>query len=90
MDNQVLDEGTGPALCDSDNVLSLIDSEETKVCGKFVVISKAWPPLFKYSNVPAALCVSDIKQVVDRWRIVSCKRPYTMAGRPIGFGDRFS
>jgi hypothetical protein len=47
MDNQVFDEGTGPALGDSDNVLLLIDREETKVGGKLVVISKAGPPLFK-------------------------------------------
>jgi len=90
MDNQVLDEGTCPALCDSDNVLSLIDSEKTKVCGKFVIISKAWPPLFKSSNVPAALCVSDIEQVVDRCRVVGCKRPHTIAGRPIWLGERLS
>ena len=88
MDNQILDESTGPALGDADNVLSLIDSKETKLCGKLVVISKAWPPLFKRSNVPATLCVSDLKQVVDRWRIVRCKRSYSIAGRPMRLGER--
>jgi hypothetical protein len=61
MDNQVFDEGTGPALGDSDNVLPLIDREETKVGGKLVVISKAGPPLFKCPNVAAASSVADLK-----------------------------
>jgi hypothetical protein len=61
MDNQVFDEGTGPALGDSDNVLPLIEREETKVGGKLVVISKAGPPLFKRPNVPSALSVADLK-----------------------------
>ena len=61
MDNQVFDEGTGPALGDSDNVLPLIDREETKVGVKLVVISKAGPPLFKCSNVASALSVADLK-----------------------------
>jgi hypothetical protein len=47
MDNQVFDEGTGPALNHSDNVLPLIDRQKTKVGGKLVVISKAGPPLFE-------------------------------------------
>jgi hypothetical protein len=61
MDNQVFDEGTGPALGDSDNVLPLIDREETKVGGKLVVISKVGPPLFKCPNVASALRVADLK-----------------------------
>ena len=71
MDNQVFDEGTGPALGDSDNVLPLIDREETKVESKLVVISKAGPPLFKRPNVASALSVADLKQAVNRRRIVS-------------------
>jgi hypothetical protein len=61
MDNQIFDEGTGPALGDSDNVLALIEREETKVRGKLVVISKAGPPLFEWPNVPSALSVADHK-----------------------------
>jgi hypothetical protein len=61
VDNQVLDEGTGPALDDSDNVLPLIDREETKVEGKLVVMSKAGPPLFKCADVASALSVADLK-----------------------------
>jgi len=61
MDNQIFDEGTGPALGDSDNVLPLIDREETKVGGKLVVISKTGPPLFKCPNVASALSVADLK-----------------------------
>jgi len=90
MDNQIFDKRAGPALCDSDNVVSLIDSEEKKISGKFVIVSKAWPPVFKCSDVPAALCVPDFKQVVDRWRIVGREPSYTIAGRPIGLGDCFS
>jgi len=90
MDNQIFDEGAGPALGDSDNVLSLIDSEETKLSGKLVVISKAGPPLFERSNAPPALSVANLKKAVNRWRIVSCKRPHAIAGRPIGLVDRFS
>jgi len=90
MDNQVLDEGTGPALGDSDNVLPLIDREEAKVERKLVVISKARPPLFKCRNVASALSVADLKQAVNRRRIVSGKRPHTIAGRASRWGDRFS
>jgi len=61
MDNQVFDEGTGPALGHSDNVLPLIDREETKVGGKFVVIAKAGPPRFKCPDVSSALSVADLK-----------------------------
>ena len=61
MDNQVFDEGAGPALSDSDNLLPLIDREKTKVGGKLAVISKAGPPLFKCPNVASALCVADLK-----------------------------
>ena len=61
MDNQVFDEGAGPALGDTDNVLPLIDREETKVGGKLVVISKAGPPLFKCPNVAPAFSVADLK-----------------------------
>jgi hypothetical protein len=49
MDNQVFDEGAGPALSDSDNLLPIVDREKTKVGGKFAVISKARPPP---SNAP--------------------------------------
>ena len=90
MDNQVFDEGTGPALGDSDNVLPLIDREETKVGVKLVVISKAGPPLFKCPNVASALSVADLKQAVNRRRIVSGKRPHAIAGRASRWGDRFS
>ena len=58
MNNQVFDEGTGPALGDSHNVLLLIDSEETMVGGKLVVILQAGPPFFKCPNVAAALRVA--------------------------------
>ena len=61
MDNQVFNEGAGPALDDSDNVLAIIDREETKVGGKLAVISKAGPPLFKCPNVASALSVADLK-----------------------------
>jgi hypothetical protein len=61
MDNQVFDEGTGPALSDSHNVLPLIDSEEAKVGGKLVVISKAGPPLFKCPNVATSSSVANLK-----------------------------
>jgi hypothetical protein len=47
MDNQVFDEGGGPALSDSNNLLPLIDREKTKVGGKLGVIAKAGPPLLK-------------------------------------------
>ena len=57
MDSQVFDEGTGPALGDSDNFLPLIEREETKVGGKLVVISKAGPPLFKCPDVASDLPV---------------------------------
>lgn len=90
MDHQVFDEGTGPALGDSDNVLPLIDREETKVGGKFVVISKAGPPLFKFPNVASALSVAGHEQAINRRRIVSGKRPHAMAGRASRWGDRFS
>jgi hypothetical protein len=90
MDNQILDESAGPALRDTDNVLSLVYSKETQLCGKLVVISKSWPPLFERSNVPATFCVSDLKQVVDRRRIVRCKHPYAIAGRPMRLGNRSS
>ncbi len=90
MDNQILDEGTGPALRDSDNVLALIEREETKIRGKLVVVSKAGPPLFKWLNVPSALSVADLKQAVNRRRIVSGKRPHAIAGRASRWGDRFS
>ena len=90
MDNQVFDEGTGPALGDSDNVLLLIDSEETKVGGKLVVISKAGPPLFKCPNVASALSVAGLKQAVNRRRIVSGKRSHAMAGRTSRWSDRVS
>jgi hypothetical protein len=90
MDNQVFDEGTGPALSYSDNVLPLIDREETKVGGKLVVISKARPPLFKCPDVASALSVADLKQAVNRRRIVSGKRPHAIAGRASRWGDRFS
>jgi hypothetical protein len=81
MNNQVFDEGTGPALGDSHNVLPLIDREETKVGGKLVVISQAGPPLFKCPNVASALSVTDLKEAVNRRRIVSGKRPHAIAGR---------
>ena len=81
MDNQVFNEGTGPALGDSDNVQPLIDCDETKVGGKLVVISKAGPPLFKRPNVASALSVADLKQAVNRRRIVSRKGPHAIAGR---------
>ena len=90
MDNQVFDEGTGPALGDSDNVLPLIDREETKVGGKLVVISKAGPPLFKCPNVASALSVADLKQAVNGRRVASGKRPDGIAGRESRWGDRFS
>jgi hypothetical protein len=90
MDNQVFDEGTGPALGDSDNVLPLIDREETKVGGKLVVISKAGPPLSKCRNVASALRVADLKQAVNRRRIISGKRPHAIAGRASRWGGRFS
>ena len=90
MDNQIFDEGTGPALGDSDNVLPLIDREKTKVGGKLVVISKAGPPLFKCPNVASALSVADLKQAVNRRRIISDKRPHAIAGRASWWNDRFS
>jgi hypothetical protein len=61
MDNQVFDEGTGPALGYSDNVPPLIDREKAKVGGKLLIISKAGPPLFKCRNVASALSVADLK-----------------------------
>jgi hypothetical protein len=61
MDNQVFDEGAGPALSDSNNFLPLIDREKTKVWGKLAVISKAGPPLFKCPDVASALSVADLK-----------------------------
>jgi len=61
MDNQVFDEGAGPALSDSNNLLPLIDREKTKVGGKLAVISKAGPPLFECPNVASALSVADLK-----------------------------
>jgi hypothetical protein len=90
MDNQVFDEGTGPALGDTDNVPPLIDREKTKVGGKLVVISKAGPPLFKCPNVASALSVADLKQAVNRRRIVSDKRPHAIAGRASWRSHRFS
>jgi len=48
-------------LGDPDNVLPLIEREETKLGGKLVVISKAGPPLFKRPNVASALSVADLK-----------------------------
>jgi len=90
MDNQVFDEGTGPALGDPDNVLPLIEREETKLGGKLVVISKAGPPLFKCLDMASALSVADLKQAVNRRRIVSGKRPHAIAGRASRWGDSFS
>jgi hypothetical protein len=90
MDNQVFDEGAGPALGDSYNVLPLIDSEETKVGDKLVVISKAGPPLFKCPNEASPLSVADLKQAVNRRRIVSGKRPHAITGQASRWGDRFS
>jgi hypothetical protein len=90
MDNQVFDEGAGPALGDSDNVVPLIDRKETKVGGKLIVISKAGPPLFKCPNVAAALSVADLKQAMNRRRIASGKRPHAITGRATRWGDRFS
>jgi hypothetical protein len=81
MDNQVFDEGAGPALSDSDNLLPIVDREKTKVGGKFAVISKARPPLFKCPNAASALSVADLKQAVNRRRIVSGKRPQAIARR---------
>ena len=89
MDNQVFDEGTGPALGDSDNVLPLIDREETKLGGKLVVIPKAGPPLFKCPNVASAVSVADLKEAVNRRRIISGKRPHAIAGRASRWGDLF-
>jgi len=60
MDNQVFDEGTGPALGDSDNVCRSLTARN-KVGGKLVIISKAGPPLFKCPNVASALSVADLK-----------------------------
>ena len=90
MDNQVFDEGTGPALGDSNNVLPLIDREETKVGSKLVVISKAGPPLFKRTNLTSALSVADLKQAVNRRRIVSRERPNAIPGRECRRGDYFN
>jgi hypothetical protein len=89
MNNQVFDEGTGPALGDTDNVLPLIDREETKITRKLVVIAKAGPPLFKCSDVASALSVADLEQAVNRRRIVSGKRPHATAGRVSRWGNRF-
>jgi hypothetical protein len=90
MDNQVFDEGTGPALRYSDNVLRLIDREETKVGGKLVVTSKAGPPLFKCPNMASALSVADLKETVNHRRIVGSKRAHAIAGRTSGWGDHLS
>jgi len=47
MHDQVFDEGTGPALRDSDDVLSLILCEKKKVGSELLVSPKAGPPLFE-------------------------------------------
>ena len=90
MDNQVLDEGTCPALGDTDNALPFIDREETKVNGKFFVISNAGPPLFERSNVPTPLGVTNLKKTVNLRCVVRCKRPHVVAGRPTRLGDHRS
>jgi hypothetical protein len=90
MDNQVFDEGTGPALGNSDDVLPLIDGEETKVEGKLIVIAKVGPPLFERPNVASALSVADIKQAVNRRRIGNGERPHAIADRARRRRDRFS
>jgi hypothetical protein len=90
MDHQVFDEGTGPALGDSDNVLSVINRKEAEVGGKLVIISKARPPLFKCPNLASALRVADLKETVNRRRIGGGKRPDAIAGRASRWVNYFS
>jgi hypothetical protein len=68
--DQVLDEGTGPALRNSDDVLPLIDCKKTEISSELVVIPKSGPPLCEWPDLAAALGVSDFEQAMQGCSIV--------------------
>jgi hypothetical protein len=80
MNDQILNEGTGPALRNSNDVLPLIDCKKTEISSELVVIPKAGPPVFEWRDVAAPLSVSDFKQAVDGRGIVNDERPQRKAG----------
>jgi hypothetical protein len=45
--DQILDERTGPALRNPDNVTPLIDCKKTEIGSELVVSPEVWPPLFE-------------------------------------------
>jgi hypothetical protein len=45
--DQILNERTGPALRNPDDVTPLIDCKKTEIGSELVVSPEAWPPLFE-------------------------------------------